>query len=67
MEERYHEAEFNYKTDVTKHFPDNPEHTIDFEQPEVLASASYFIELFIDQRNNQMKSFIILAVLRRSV
>ena len=40
MEEHNPEAKFSYKTDVTKHLLDNPEHTIDFEHPEVLASAS---------------------------
>ena len=51
MEEINPEAKFNYKTNVEKHLLDNPEHTIDFEHPEVLASASYLKQPFIDQRN----------------
>ena len=40
MEEHNPEAKFSYKTDVTKHLLDNPEHTNNFEHTEVLASAS---------------------------
>ena len=49
MEEHNPEAKFSYKTDVTKHLLDNPEHTIDFEHPEVLASASNLKELMIKE------------------
>ena len=47
MEEHNPDAKFSYKTDDTKHLLDNPEHTIDFEHPEVLASASNLKELLI--------------------
>ena len=49
MEEHNPEAKFSYKTDVTKHLLDNPEHTIDFEHPEILASASNLKELMIKE------------------
>ena len=37
MEEHNPEDKFSYKTVVTQHLLDNPEHTINFEHPEVLA------------------------------
>ena len=49
MEEHNPEAKFSYKTDVTKHSLDNPEHTIDFEHPEVLASALNLKKLLIKE------------------
>ena len=47
MEEHNPEAKFSCKTNVTKHLLNNPEHTIDFEQLEILATASNLIELLI--------------------
>ena len=49
MEEHNPETKFSYKTDVTKHLLDNPEHTIDFKHPKVLASASNLKELMIKE------------------
>ena len=49
MEEHNLKAKISYKTDVTKHLLGNPEHTIDFEYPEVLASASNLKELLIKE------------------
>ena len=49
MEEHNPEAKFSYKTDVIKHLLGNPEHTIDFEHPEVLGSASNLKELLIKE------------------
>ena len=49
MEEHNSETKFSYKTDVTKHLLDNPEHTIDFEPPEILTSAPSINELLIKQ------------------
>ena len=49
MEEHNHEAKFSYKTDVTKHLLDNPEHTNDFEHPKVLASSSNLKKLLIKE------------------
>ena len=49
MEEHNPEAKFSYKTDVTKHLLDYPEHTNNFEHPEVLASASNLKELMIKE------------------
>ena len=49
MEEHNPEAKFSDKTDVTKHLLGNPEHTIDFEHPEVLGSDSNLKELLIKE------------------
>ena len=49
LEEHNPETKFSYKTDVAKRLQDNPEHTIDFEHPEVLASASNLKELLITE------------------
>ena len=49
MKEHNLEAKYSYKTDVTKHLQDNTEHSIDYEHPEVLVSASNLKELLIKE------------------
>ena len=61
MEGHNPEAKFSYKTDVTKHLLDNSEHTIDFEHPEALVSASNLKELIM------IKQTILIQQHRRDI
>ena len=49
MEENNPEAKFSFKTDVAKHLLHNPELFIDFEHPEILASASSLKDLLMKE------------------
>ena len=37
----------NHQTDVTSHLLENPSHSIEFDQPEILATANNLRELLI--------------------
>ena len=49
LQEHNSQTRTNHQTDVTSHLLENPSHSIEFDQPEILATANNLRELLIKE------------------